>query len=308
MTKLWLSVLCLVLAATSVIRCDSDSSSDRSSDNNGADGDSGVEDSAACSAIAQYLSGDVTAPADQSQLLDSFFNDFNFDIEQFALKKLPELVVNGHDFTFDIQVLRANFDNFRNFINSSVVQPILGDFLTAFESVAQAAESSQTSDIDRVMIKNQVRQLLTKFKAAIEPCELDRFDRKIRNLFEIDIFGQLVAIAECNAGFNSVNGFIAAANATVGLFPDILEITFDFVEIIPFVIGENYVLTVILLIVRPYFFPFESREDAAEKIFDVFTTYIDTDDLCGIVPSGPIIDIFDRLFNEEYLDFIASKI
>ena len=165
MTKLWLSVLCLVLAATSVIRCDSDSSSDRSSDNNGADGDSGVQDSAACSAIAQYLSGDVTAPADQSQLLDSFFNDFDFDIVDFLLQNLPELIVSN-EFTFDIQILRWNFENFQNFINSPVVHPLLGDYSTAFEIVAQ----SPTDVVNRPLIRNDVKQLLMKFLNAIEPC------------------------------------------------------------------------------------------------------------------------------------------
>ena len=117
MTKLWLSVLCLTLAATSVIRCDSDSGD---SDGNGFDVDFGLDERAACNAIAQYLSGDVTAPADLSQLLSSFFNDFNFDIRAFLLRNLPKLLL-GDDFTFDIDVLSDSFDSFQNFTTLPVV-------------------------------------------------------------------------------------------------------------------------------------------------------------------------------------------
>ena len=308
MTKFWFSVLCLALAATSVIRCDSDSSSDNSSDGNGANGDSGVEDSVACSAIAQYLSGDVTAPADQSQLLDSFFNDFNSDLQAFVLQNLPKLIVSN-DFSFGITVLRCNFESFQNFIGSSDVQQILGDFFTAFESVVQTVEMiSEADDIDRPMIKRRVVQLLTDFLDAIEPCELDRYNRKIRNLFETDIFGQLVAIAECNAGFNVFGGLVAAANATQGFFPDILEILGGFVPITPFITGENYIRTLVPTIVAPYFFKFTSREEAAVVVNDAFLAFIDTDDICGVALGESDIEFFNFLYNEQYLDFIAAKI
>ena len=300
MTKLLLSILCLALAATSVIRCDSDSSSD----SDGSEGDSGVEDSAACRAIAQYLSGDVTAPADQSQLLSSFFNDFNFDVDAFAQSNLPELIASN-EFTFDIQVLRENFENFRNFINSSVVQPILGDFSTAFETVALTAQS-QTGDIDRSMIRDDAEELMAEFLAAIEPCELAGFGRKIRNLFQIDIFGQLVASAECNAGFVALGGFIAAANATQGLRPDILEITDDLVRVSPFVASENYIRIQVTFVILQAFNRFESVQDATDAVNAAFMAYIDTDDLCGIVPSSGTVATFNRLFNVEFLSSLIE--
>ena len=293
------SVLCLALATTSVIRCDSDSSD---SEGIGANGDSGVEDSVACRAIAQYLSGDVTAPADQSQLLDSFFNNFNFDIEAFLLSNSPELIVSN-DFTFDIQVLRGNFEDFQIFLNSADVQPILGEFRAQFEAVVQSVEDA--TQIDRPLIRSQVNQLIVDFVDAIEPCDL-KFGDTIRNLFEIDIFGQLVASEECRLGFAEALDFIAAANDTGGLRPDVLEINEDFIAIIPFAFGENYIDTTVSLLLRPVFFPFNSTADAAISVNDVFMTYIDSETLCGIPRIPAIVAIFDRLFNEQFLDFVID--
>ena len=304
MTKLWFIVLCLALAAISVIRCDSDSSS--SSDSNGSEGDSGVEDSAACSAIAQYLSGDVTAPADQSQLLSSFFDDFDFDIIAFTVYNLPKLIVTN-EFSFDIQILRGNFENFRNFIASSDVESILGDFSTAFEGVVEAAGMiSEADDIDRPMIRQNVEQLLSDFLDAIEPCELDRYNRKIRNLFKIDIFGQLVASVECVVGEAAVPGLVAAANATQGIRPDILEINDAFIKIIPFAIARNYIRVLIELFIRPLFYPFESIEDAAETVNELFMMTLNTEDLCGVNPVDAVVEIFDPLFNVQALNFVIE--
>ena len=302
MTKLWLSVLCLALAATSVIRCDSDSSD---SDSNGSDGDSGLEDSAACNAIAQYLSGDVTAPADQSRLLSSFFNDFDFDIRAFLLRNLPKLLL-GDDFTFDIDVLSDNFDSFQNFTSLPIVQSILGNFSTAFENVTQTAES-ETSEIDRPLIRTQVEQLLSTFLAAIVPCELQEFGGIIRNLFEIDIFGGLVARAECNVGFLVVDNFITAANATQGLLPDVLQLNDGLIQTTPFIFGENYIHTLVSFVIQPIITPFTSIQDATDRVNDVVVTYVNTFKMCGPGLANVIGDAFGRLFNELFLNFIIES-